>query len=447
MLLAVLALSCTDSPPTCPPEERPTTILLRATDIGVTDLFLRITIADTSSYDTLMLSVDGRSLRLPFQSVDTLVYLDSLLPKRTYRLEASLFRDTVNVAFSNRLSVTTMDTTTHDFTWHVDTLGGGGNSVLFDVAIVNDSLIYAVGELYKRDSTGQFETTPYSLAVWNGATWQYVRVFYRNQSGGLSIIAPVRGIYIPAPGTIWLATGSVYRWDGASIEAEFSFSRLTLPDPFATVTRVWGSGNTNLFGVGSRGTLVHYDGTSWSQMPSGTDVDLLDVWGSADGNTVWTCGWEDFKPTILLRLTSQSGVWNTVWSEQTPAALREDSLSGILTSIWSGDNLRLHIASTHGLYKITAQTKGEANRSSFAGGQFLPGFPFRVRGTDNNDMAMIGEYSMIAHYNGYSWRHYQQFMNPDGRLRSVATNQNMIVAVGWLYDPLDRRGIVYRGER
>jgi len=36
------------------------------------------------------------------------------------------------------------DTTNHEFTWQTFTLGDGGSSVLYDVAIINDTLAYAV---------------------------------------------------------------------------------------------------------------------------------------------------------------------------------------------------------------------------------------------------------------------------------------------------------------
>ena len=47
-----------------------------------------------------------------------------------------------------KLLLTTLDTTSHDFSWKTFTFGGGGGSVLNDVAIVNDTLAYAVGEIY-----------------------------------------------------------------------------------------------------------------------------------------------------------------------------------------------------------------------------------------------------------------------------------------------------------
>ncbi|MFQ5826374.1 MAG: PKD domain-containing protein, partial [Dehalococcoidia bacterium] len=44
---------------------------------------------------------------------------------------------------------------------------------------------------------------------------------------------------------------------------------------------VWGSSATDVFAVGIGGTIVHYNGTSWSAMSSGTTDLLWGVWGSS----------------------------------------------------------------------------------------------------------------------------------------------------------------------
>ena len=44
---------------------------------------------------------------------------------------------------------------------------------------------------------------------------------------------------------------------------------------------VWGSSATDVFAVGVDGTILHYDGDTWSVQASGTGVGLLGVWGSS----------------------------------------------------------------------------------------------------------------------------------------------------------------------
>src|SRR5208283_5579955 len=67
------------------------------------------------------------------------------------------------------------DTTSHIFAWQTFTFGGGGGSELTDVAIINDTLVYAVGEIYLPDSpAGQ----PYNFEVWDGKTWTLSRIMF-----------------------------------------------------------------------------------------------------------------------------------------------------------------------------------------------------------------------------------------------------------------------------
>jgi len=52
---------------------------------------------------------------------------------------------------------------------------------------------------------------------------------------------------------------------------------------------VWGSSGNDVFAVGSDGNILHYDGSSWTPMTSGTANALDGVWGSS-GNDVFAVG-------------------------------------------------------------------------------------------------------------------------------------------------------------
>src|SRR5262245_21330017 len=46
------------------------------------------------------------------------------------------------------------------------------------------------------------------------------------------------------------------------------------------ITSMCGFSASDVWAVGSGGTLLHWDGTRWSLVPTGTSVDLRDVWCS-----------------------------------------------------------------------------------------------------------------------------------------------------------------------
>jgi hypothetical protein len=50
----------------------------------------------------------------------------------------------------------------------------------------------------------------------------------------------------------------------------------------AHLRRAWGSGPSDVFVVGDKGTILHFDGTSWSVQASNVTTNLTDVWGRSD---------------------------------------------------------------------------------------------------------------------------------------------------------------------
>jgi hypothetical protein len=52
-----------------------------------------------------------------------------------------------------------------------------------------------------------------------------------------------------------------------------------------------GASATDVFAVGYDGTILHYDGVSWTSQASGTQKDLQGVWGSS-GRDVYAAGYD-----------------------------------------------------------------------------------------------------------------------------------------------------------
>lgn len=46
---------------------------------------------------------------------------------------------------------------------------------------------------------------------------------------------------------------------------------------------IWGSGSS-VFAVGAGGTILHYDGTSWSAQTFSVPISLNGVWGTSSSN-------------------------------------------------------------------------------------------------------------------------------------------------------------------
>jgi hypothetical protein len=85
------------------------------------------------------------------------------------------------------------------------------------------------------------------------------------------------------------------------------------PMPSVTSNRllgVWGSSGTSVFAVGDEGIILHYDGTAWNPMPTPTTQELFAVWGSSESD-VFAVGSKDFYPDCCAIILHYDG---TVWS-------------------------------------------------------------------------------------------------------------------------------------
>lgn len=60
-------------------------------------------------------------------------------------------------------------------------------------------------------------------------------------------------------------------------------------DPRFALTSVWGSSKSDVWAVGSGGTIIHYDGSKWNSVSSGVQSTLYSVWSSGP-NDVWAAG-------------------------------------------------------------------------------------------------------------------------------------------------------------
>ena len=176
-VLSVLSLTIFFSCNTTePPPPNNGTLSISLTDVSCTEAWVNLKANGVAFPVNVNFSANGSTVAQlnNLNSRDTTVYIDSLLPNNTYNIQAIIpstnkFQETS----SNKLAVKTLDTTNNNFTWQTYTFGDPtiSSCTLNDVAIIDENNIWAVGEFYERDSTGQADTDPYSIAQWDGTKW------------------------------------------------------------------------------------------------------------------------------------------------------------------------------------------------------------------------------------------------------------------------------------
>ncbi len=321
------------------------------------------------------------------------------------------------------------DTTSHNFTWTQYTFGGNGGSSYFkDVAIVNDSDIWAVGIIYSDSSI-------YNAAHWDGNQWKLIAVFDTDNQ----FIYSIRAIFIFGTNNIWLTDGGIHNWNGSSRQTSASFSRISLiggTENGQSVDKLWGMSPNNIIGVGQKGMIAQYNGIIWTKLSSGTTIDLHDVWGTADGSEVWACGYSnDLSQSTLLQYNG--ALWKTTWLQQGTSTPPYEDL--VLTQ-WSSDKF-LYVGSATGIY-LTPLSGNDSTRRVV----ILTSVPHLIRGSANNNIAVATDYKSIWHYNGSTW--FEE--TPDELLKplySIAVSENTIVAVGFDATGLNWMGEISLGKR
>jgi hypothetical protein len=305
------------------------------------------------------------------------------------------------------------DTTSHAFTWAVTTLGDGGGSSLNDVAIINDTLVYAVGELYLSG-----ETARYNLVVWNGNTWRIQRVPYFFQ--GQPFYHPIQAVLAFGPNDIWFAGNGVIHWNGQQYLSMEIPSSIWGPN---RINKIWGSSSSNLYIVGDGGSIAEYDHDTWRKVGSGTSLPIQDIWGAADAFTG--------QPTILAIASGSSpSEGKRLFRVQgtTISTIPDSGLSWSLTGIWFIPNAKYYVVGAGIHYKSSLQ---ESVWNVYSSGVVTSYHSGGIRGNDINDVFVVGSFFEIVHFNGSTWYNYRnEIPLSSGALGRVAVKGNLAIAVG-----------------
>jgi hypothetical protein len=328
------------------------------------------------------------------------------------------------------------DTTSHNWVFDPPVILGKSpeSSVLYDVAILNDSLVYAVGAVYTNDSSYGMPYKRFNLVAWDGKEWTLKRIPF---IGSCSVVEvpPVWAICQVSPAIVLLSDGgTVVTYNGTTAQMDCRMNPLLV----GGIEKMCASGPTNVFTVGPKGDIVHFDGTSWQKQASGTSVMLVDVAVSADARHVAAIGYSlNYVESALI--TSQGSSWTALWAGSIGS--QPPPYAGQATSVYFADD-SLVVACGTGVFIQAADQPVSTARLLIPVEQV----PYRVRGTGANDIFAVGDKARILHYNGASWRLlYSQ--TDDQTLFSVAVTPHLLVAVGEERSSFPYRALVMIGRR
>lgn len=190
-----------------------------------------------------------------------------------------------------------------------------------------------------------------------------------------------------------------------------------LPQP-RTLSGIWGTGANDIWAVGHYGVVLHWNGTSWLQIPTGITSELQAVWGRS-ANEVWVVGdygkilfWNGTRFVAQTSGTSErlQAVWGSsaaVWAAGTSGTmLKWDGASWSAVPTGISENL-------HGLWGSAANDVWAVGTYGYAchyggtswtcGREFGSYAALAVTGTSKNNAWAVTNSNQIFRWNGTSW--------------------------------------------
>ncbi len=429
VLVFVLALfsfglfSCKKGNP-IPPEQQPQ-ISLTLEDVSCTEAWVNLTTANISLPANVELLKDNiHSETISLTSTDTILYVDSLLPNKTYILSSIIQSNNQSIKVS--VPVSTMDTTSHNFNWQTWTFGGqAGSCSINDVAIINENNIWATGEIYLMDTLGQPDPKAYNLLHWDGNGWGIERVYFPAVCGSTNQTPyPTQAIYQFDDGQLWISsTGNKI----VIIRGTTPIKSFCVPWSFP-INKIWGKSSNDLYIGGGIGVVVHYQNGQWSKLETGTDLDICDIWGNYNESKM------EYEINLIAARHFQSPdrkiftIQNNSVKELSTLNIRDGSIDGI----WFQSKLKYYVVG-NGIYTknhIDDQSNWEDSLISLT-----LKYCYAIRGSSLNNIFICGSYGESLHFNGKTWKTFSDVPGFYGtEFYNVAIRENLVVLVGQRYN-------------
>lgn len=318
------------------------------------------------------------------------------------------------------------DTTSHNFIWEIDTLGDY-SGYLNDVWIIDENNIWVVGEIIMYDPDSSWNGTgleTFNAAHWDGTKWELMRMCPQN------IYFSAQGIWVFTDNDIWITSnGTINHYNGLNVERLWSIDDWQ----HGSIGNIWASSPSDIYFVGRKGSIVHYDGSGFRKIESGTTLDVQDIWGAKNKRTG---KWE-----ILAIASNDQDKCLLRIQNKTVTELLDDNLSNILDGIWFVPNYQYYVVGAGIHYKSKLD---DSPWSCYPSGEVTSYQSHDITGNGINDVFVVGSFCEVVHYNGSTWYNYRnEIPFAGGALGGVSVKDNLVAIAGHI----GREAVVIIGRR
>ncbi len=411
-IIAFLNFSCNTAEP---PDNRSLTLSLE--DVSCTEAWLKLQLENTTlPAEVSLYANDNLKANYTISTNDTTLYIDSLLPNKTYNINSTIHPNNQSEIKSNNLGITTMDTTSHNFTWQSWTFGDY-SSTLYDCAIISENNIWCVGEIYLNDSLGGADPNAYNAIHWNGSKWELKRIYYYGNCSAVTY-PPLKAIWAFSENNIIITNGGSIGWfNGDSVKLDCGINPLLT----GAINKLWGTSSNDLYAVGNNGNVVYYNGSQWQKLTSETKLNIYDILGEQTENGKYE----------ILSVASNEDIFvdSSKVLKIEGISVKKTNDKGLpifINSTWFIPGKKYYIVGD-GLY--TAEFLGKKWTRDYS---LPPYYKTSIRGNGINDIMVVGAFGLLLHFNGFSWKNFQSEVNISGSYGRVNMKNNLVVCTGGL---------------
>ena len=417
MIFTLSLLSCNSTEPPINGKE----LTLKLEDVSCTEAWITLTTnLQLPANVTLKQNNQTRST-INLSTADTLLYINSLKPNTSYQYQVFSIpqSDRQNPAFSNELNITTMDTTSNNLSFESFTFGGqAGSCALYDVAIIDENNIWAVGEIYLLDSLGQPDPNAYNTVHWDGNQWELKRI-KTNACGGVTY-PPIKTIFAFSSNDILFAhiDGSISHYNGIEFKNDCSL----IAQLNGSANKIWGN-EDGIYVVGDNGFIAHRSTSGvWSKIESRTDLQFLDIYGTIDDKT----GEKQILAVCTRNLPLDKGIYKIQGT--TATEISSSPIQWELYALWFIADRHYYVIG-NGIYEKKYLSEPSWKDNGFDVTHYAT---TGIGGNDLNDVFISGAFGEFLHFNGVAWKSY---INETGKFSGsyggIAVKNNLVVTVGY----------------
>ena len=433
-LLLNLSSCNTTEPPIIPPPPDLRKITLTFEDASCTEVWLKIKADSLTLPAEIKLLSNAVIPNIMLTTKDTVLYIDSLLPNQTYNYQALLSTDTT--IKSEKVTAQTLEPTSHNFTWQSWEFGQHSSSILYDVAIIDENNIWAVGEIYMNDSLGNPDLKRFNAVVWDGNQWNVKRIPYQYQ--GNDFYNPIQSVFAFGPNDILFCGNGLIHWDG------INFVPISIPTsvwgPYQ-MNKIWGRDKNEFYIVGNAGNIAHATATqfgyNFTKLESGTTLNLTGIYKSPNSDVIWISGRSGtYSHSVLLRC--KNNVCEKVYEGLSTDFYNGNEI-GFFPNVWSDNKYRTYLNNGFGLYV-------QDNDKEFSFERITPIFSdvaFGMSGDKSNNIFVAGQKGLVGHYNGYSYKEFPEIKSNSVYFNSVSVKGNIACIVGDKSGSFSSKAIIY----